>query len=342
MKKTTETGKTVKNNRLGCFLLALWLTLGLAACGPDDFQPEAAGPGNGASSEDGSGAAGEASPESQSASHEAPGESEDSSWYGDNYLLESSPAYSDENGLAQDLAVSTDLDWVWYANPEALGRLAPGAERADAMCRKGVLEFAFSGQEDLGELAEKYGLSREELEIGTMKSWPWDSWETLVREYTLYVGALELEEPPAMDIYWMPDAWDLRRGEEGELSGAGWGPYGEDAQGGSQAPTPTPEPTPEWEPAGEYQPPEFQPVEEHPGFEMAVTEPGPGELPLQVRLRWRREGRWCFAQIPGHSLEAFWSCHEDLLEKRDLAPLREERQKERQEVGGVKSEPEKP
>lgn len=150
-----------------------------------------------------------------------------------------------------------------------------------------------------------------------------------------------------MDHYWMPDQWDLSRGEEREPLGLGWGPYGEDAGEESQAPTFTPAPTPEWEPAGDYQPPEFRPVEEHPGFELAVTEPGPGELPLQVRLRWEREGRWCFAQIPGHSLEAFWTCHEDLLEKRELEPLREEWERSRQNdgngnAGGVASVTEEP
>lgn len=340
--------------KLRCFLLALCLILGLGACGPGDFQPEAGGPGStpeeSTQIEEESRTAEEE--ESQSASHEAPSGSEasPSSWYGDNYLLESSLAYFDENGLAQDLAVATDLDWVWYANPEALGRLAPGAERADAMCHKGVLEFTFSGREDLGALAEKYGMTPEELEAGTMRSWPWDSWKDLVQEYTLYVSALELEEPPAMDYYWMPDEWDLRRGEESEPPGLDWGPFGENAEGGSQAPqkeNPTPEPTPEWEPAGDYRPPEFRPVEEHPGFELAVTEPGPGDLPLQVRLRWEREGRWCFAQIPGHSLEAFWTCHEDLLERRELEPLREEWERSRQNdgngnAGGVASVTEEP
>lgn len=76
-----------------------------------------------------------------------------------------------------------------------------------------------------------------------------------------------------------------------------------------------PSPTPYRQPVEEYQPPEWEQVPEHEGYEMAIVAETDGGLPLAVRLRWQRDGHWFLCQIPGHCLDKFWEVADSLWVK---------------------------
>lgn len=165
-------------------------------------------------------------------------------------------------------------------------------------CREGLVTFSRYLEEDVADedLPLLYGISEEELRLGLMTRWPWADWRELMLHFTLTVTLRPQEEPPAL-----PE-WNPPEPEEGSpISGIEITPRWR----GSTA---TPAPVPEGyvpEPLEDYQPPQWEPAEGHPGMEMAVVESLPNGNILSARVRWQEEGFWFLAEVPGHILDSF-------------------------------------
>lgn len=87
---------------------------------------------------------------------------DESSWYADNYLLESSPAYQDREGLLVDLFRATEQDEYWWLDEEAAEKIVPnvpdGRENwLNAGTEKGLISFGYITEETgLDESARTY------------------------------------------------------------------------------------------------------------------------------------------------------------------------------------------
>ena len=117
---------------------------------------------------------------------------DESSWYADNYLLESSPAYQDREGLLADLFRATEQDEYWWLDEETAKKIVPDVPEdrenwLNPVTKKGLISFRY--------ITEETGLDEP------------------ARTYEFYVTALPGEEALT------PKGWESPRPEWGPADG---------------------------------------------------------------------------------------------------------------------------
>lgn len=221
----------------------------------------------------------------------------------------SSGGYSNHGALFADIQRNgKDLpDSVWWINEKAVWEAFGVDGYLDGQSSEGVAHFSCRLGGEPADIARRYGLTAAQLEEAEMKGWPYQPWAYLADSLEFYITLREAQEPP------LPGAWDVASYRPVEDVGRSErmiaGPY----NGAGPKPTPG-----DRQPVEDYQPPVWEAVEGHAGYEQAVVEETAGGAPLAVRLRWQKEGHWFLCQLPGHCLEAFWQAGDSLWEKREL------------------------
>lgn len=299
----------------------------LCSCGPDDFPGQGAGTAvsSAVSSTAGPEASPAPSPESslpESAEDSSvPASSSDShpdtSQVEDDYdLTVSSPFCSDHLSLLDMLIKDGHMpEEFWWMDDQVAREAFPNTHYLSAGCRDRLLDFDFQFTYEYAEdIPSQYGMTQEEMGSREMKVWPWHNWLYLANDFEFFVTLLPEDEPPEVS-FWTPREGMTGVGEPipGSSERLLAGPYDENG-----TPEPTPFPT-DRQPVEEYQPPEWRPVPEHEGYEMAIVAEMDDGSPLSVRLRWQRDGYWFQGQIPGHCLDKFWEISDSLWVKMNLS-----------------------
>lgn len=285
--------------KIGCVLLAL--CMGLAACGSDDYrsEPEA-------------GTVVKATPEASteeevkrtsSEPEESAARSQDPEEVEEDDPLSSMAAYSSDEALLNDVRRQVEcgeahLEQLWWVNDSVVAELFGEEVFPDGSYHNGIFLFEFSHRGDIAQLAEESGFSAEKLENTWTNAWPWARWDLLCRRWSLYATVQPMKDGWPTPRNWIPP--EDRTYEETKNAVARWHEDSETqvpADNGPESPQPT----------SEYVMPEFVPVEDHPGYELAVVEEAEDGRALQVRLRWtNEEGFGFWAELPGYALEIFW------------------------------------
>ncbi len=309
--------------RAACAILAVLLAASLAACGQGEEPSSSTGSSSQAQSGAGESKATDsdlvpegAAPPPVSDSDLVPEEDPPPASPGDLAVvydpMVAAGAYSDHGALFADIQRNgKDLPaYVWWVNEQVL-REAFGIDGyLDGQSSEGVAHFSCQQSKGREDTAKLYGLTAAQMRETEMKSWPYASWARLADSFDFYVTLRKATQPP------QPDAWDVasyrpvedERSAERLMAGPNNG-----------AGTPTPKSVSgDRQPVEDYQPPVWEAVEGHEGYEQAVVEETAGGVPLAVRLRWQEDGHWFLCQIPGHSLESFWEAGDSLWEKREL------------------------
>ena len=219
-------------------------------------------------------------------------------------------------------------DEFWWINEDLFRETFPIGQYLSAGCRNFVLNFEAFIDSTMVDVPGEYGMTMEEMEYREMKVWPWDRWTAISGQFDMYITLYPQEEPPEI-VLWTPSEGLTGIGEPNPdgFRPMFAGPLDED---GNLLPTPEPTPFPtDRQPVEEYQPPQWQPVPEHEGYEMAIVAETDEGLPLAVRLRWQREGYWFLCQIPGHCLEDFLQTADKLWTKTNLSDYQEDQEPQR-------------
>lgn len=313
-------------------LSGMLVAAALYSCGPDDFSGR--GEGTAVSSAVSSTAGPEESP-APSPESSLPESAEDSSVpasssdshpdssqeENDFDLTVSGPFCSDHLSLLDMLVKNGHMpEEFWWINDQAAREAFPNTQYLSAGCGDKLLNFDFQFTYDEEDIPSQYGMTQEEMSNREMKVWPWHNWFSLANDFEFFVTLLPEDELPEI-TRWMPREGMTGVGEPDpgrfERMVAVAGPYDEN---GNLMPTPEPTPFPtDRQPVEEYQPPEWRPVPEHEGYEMAIVAETDDGSPLSVRLRWQRDGYWFQGQIPGHCLDKFWEISDSLWVKMNLS-----------------------